>query len=755
MAIIFHESDRTFHLYNDSISYCIAVTKYGHLAGLYFGKKLRDRDGLSHLIEYSGGNQSPGLYEDGVEDPSYSLNEIRQEYPSFGHGDLRQGALVIGQKNGSRITDFRYVSHRIYDGKPRLAGLPAVYTEEDSEAQTLEITLRDELIRTDLILLYSIYNDYPAIARSARIECHNPEGITVLQAASACLDLPDSGYEMLELAGGWARECHMYRNPLRPGIQSVYSRRGNSSSQFNPFLALLRPDTTETRGEALGFSLLYSGNYLAQTDVDYRDVTRVTIGIHPDGFAWPLEEGQYFQTPEAVLVYSDEGLSGMSRAYHRLYSRRLVRGYWRDHERPILLNNWEATYFGITEEKMLNIASKARDLGVDLFVMDDGWFGTRNHDHAGLGDWYVNRDKLPQGVRGLAEKVTALGMKFGLWFEPEMVNEDSELYRAHPDWVLRTPGRSASKTRHQWVLDFSRDDVMENLYQQMSAILRDAPISYVKWDMNRSMSEVYSAAYPPEQQGTVYHRYILNVYALYERLRTEFPHILFESCAGGGARFDAGMLYYAPQGWTSDDTDAMERVSIQYGASVVYPLSSLGAHVSASPNHQLSRVTSIATRAATAYFGTFGYELDPNQLSPEDQAEIREQIRFIKQYRRIIHQGDLYRLENPYENNGEAAWICVSPDRSQAVAAYFRFRQHITAPLSRIRLAGLDPDADYKVSYCRNSTEPVELPFGPVGGDELMQYGLITSDSRSGIHNGIYPDREGDYLARIYLLEKL
>ena len=478
------------------------------------------------------------------------------------------------------------------------------------------------------------------------------------------------------------------------------------------------------------------------------NVTRVMLGIHPEGFSWPLAGGESFQTPEAVLVYSDKGLSGMSRAYHKLYSTRLVRGYWRDHERPILLNNWEATTFAITEEKMLQIAGKAHELGIDLFVMDDGWFGARNHDHAGLGDWTPNYEKLPSGVKGLAEKVEAMGMRFGLWFEPEMVNEDSDLFRTHPDWILHVPERPGHLIRHQYVLDFSRRDVMENLYRQMSAILREAPISYVKWDMNRSMSEVYSAALPPEQQGTVYHRFILNVYALYERLRNEFPGILFESCAGGGSRFDPGMLYYAPQAWTSDDTDAMERVRIQYGASVVYPLSSLGAHVSAVPNHQLHRITSIKARADVAYFGTFGYELDPNLLSGEEQEAIRHQVAFMKRWRRLIHQGDLYRQINPYDHDGEGAWMVVGADRREAIVAYYRFRQHVSAPLTRLPLQGLDPGLDYHILYSGET----ELPE-PMGGDELMHYGLITSDYPSEIANPAYEPGEGDYLSRIYILK--
>ena len=459
----------------------------------------------------------------------------------------------------------------------------------------------------------------------------------------------------------------------------------------NPFIILKRPTADEFQGEAIGFSLVYSGNFLAQAEVDTFDTTRVLMGIHPSCFDWKLEPGEEFQTPEAVMVYTDRGLNALSQTYHELYRERLARGYWRDRTRPILLNNWEATYFDFTEEKLVEIARKAKETGVELFVLDDGWFGKRCHEKAGLGDWIANPDRLKNGITGLAEKIDALGMKFGLWFEPEMVNKDSDLYRAHPDWIIQTPMRHASHGRYQYVLDFSRKEVVDCIYDMMAKILSEAKVSYIKWDMNRSISECYSAALPADRQGEVYHRYILGVYDLYERLTSRFPEVLFESCSSGGGRFDPGMLYYAPQCWTSDDSDAVERIKIQYGTSYCYPVSSMGAHVSVTPNHQVNRDTPLHTRANVAYFGTFGYELDLNVLSAEEQEEVKRQIMFMKEYRSLFQFGTFYRLQSPFENN-ISAWMVVSKDKKDAVVGWYRVLNGINMPCTRLRLKGLNPD---------------------------------------------------------------
>ena len=547
---------------------------------------------------------------------------------------------------------------------------------------------------------------------------------------SLCLDLPDSGYEWMQFSGAWARERHPVVRKLDTGMLSVESMRGNSSHQNNPFMILKRPDTNEDTGEAIGFSLVYSGNFLISAEVDAGGMTRVLAGINPAWFSWQLKTGDTFQTPEAIAAYSDEGLNGMSQSLHRLYRKRLARGEWRDRPRPILLNNWEATYFDFNEEKLLRIAKRAKECGVELFVLDDGWFGKRRNDRAGLGDWIPCRDLLPGGITGLAEKVTGMGLQFGLWIEPEMVNPDSDLYRAHPDWCLHVPGRPSLLSRNQLVLDFSRHEVVEYIYGMISAVLKDARISYIKWDMNRSLTECFSAAAGPERQGEIFHRHILGVYALYERLTNEFPHILFESCAGGGGRFDPGMLYYAPQAWTSDNTDAVERVRIQYGTSYGYPLSGMGSHVSAVPGHQMNRTTPLKTRAETAYFGTYGYELDLNTLSAKEREEVRQYTAFMKAHRELIQFGTFYRLRSPFAHN-DAAWMVVSEDRREALVGYYRTLSRINERPARLFLRGLEMDMLYEVEG-----------VGSYYGDELMNAGLAAGTSFAG-----------DFCSELFLLK--
>lgn len=645
------------------------------------------------------------------------------------------------QENGSNISEFKYVGYEILKGKPSLKGLPATYTESEEEAETLKIILKDNLTGAKLTLLYTIFSKGSAIARSAHI-CNEGEKVLHLQTMmSLNLDLPDKDYVWMQLSGAWSRERYVKNRILEQGITAIDSMRGNSSHEHNPFMVLKRPNAGETSGEVIGFSLIYSGNFRMQAEVDTHDVTRITVGINPDRFDWKLEPGEEFQTPEAVMVYSDQGLNRMSQTFHRLYAKRLARGYWRDRPRPILNNNWEATYFNFTEDRLVQIASKAKECGVELFVLDDGWFGQRNDDHAGLGDWVANPERLPNGIKGLSERIEAMGIKFGLWFEPEMTNKDSDLYRAHPDWILHTPGRNASHGRYQYVLDFSRKEVVEYIYEMMAKILSEAKVSYIKWDMNRSITECYSVALLTDRQGEVFHRYILGVYDLYERLTSEFPEVLFESCSSGGGRFDPGMLYYAPQGWTSDDSDAIERLKIQYGTSLCYPISSMGSHVSVIPNHQVFRKTPLHTRANVAYFGTFGYELDLNSLKEEEIAEVKEQIIFMKKYRKLFQFGDFYRLKSPFEGN-ETIWMVVSEDKKTAIVGYYRTLNGVNQAYSRIKLQGLDPDMLYE--NILNKTENY--------GDELMNFGLITTDVTAGEVPGDATPCT-DFESRIYILK--
>ena len=735
MPIIYNEKTREFHLYNQEISYIIKILDNDQPGQLYYGKRLTHREDFSHLFEYAMRDMSPYAFEG---NSTFSLENIKQEYPTFGCGDMRFPAYEIERENGSHVVEFVYKEHKIYNGKPKLEGLPATYVESDDEAQTLELVLEDTSINTRIVLLYTIYEAFPVIARSVRFECDSDEKITLLSAMSACVDLPDKDYEMIDLAGVWARERHVRRHKLDYGIQSIYSMRGCSSYQFNPFLALARENADEFQGQVYGFSLVYSGIFLAQTEVDNYDTARVLMGIHPNGFKWTLGKGESFQTPEMVMVYSEAGLNGMSQTFHKLYRTRLARGTWRDKVRPILINSWEAFYFDFDAPKLLGLADAATDLGMELFVLDDGWFGKRDDSTSSLGDWYPNEEKLKGTLKELAEKINAKGLKFGLWIEPEMTNKDSDLYRAHPDWLLAEQGKRICHSRTQYVLDFSKKEVREYIGDMLENLLAEVPVSYIKWDMNRTFSEVFSNGNDREYQGKVCHKYILGVYELYERLTSRFPHVLFESCASGGARFDPGMLYYAPQGWTSDDTDAIERLKIQYGTSMVYPVSCMGSHVSASPNHQTNRVTPIETRADVAYFGTFGYELDLLKLGEEDKAEIRRQIAFMKEKRDLIQKGTFYRLKSPFEGN-ETAWMIVSEDQKKALVGYYRVMQPVNVGFKRLKLKGLKEDTCYKVSgYAYDCY-----------GDELMQVGMILSDSASGVWKKGVNDK-GDFQAEVF-----
>ncbi|WP_291636563.1 alpha-galactosidase [Clostridium sp.] len=742
MAIIFNESTNEFHLFNNEISYIIKVMKNNQLENLYFGKHITHRECFNHLIEREPRAFTSVVYEG---DQSFSLDHIKQEYPSYGTTDYRYPSHQITRENGSTITNFEYVSHNIYKGKKSLRAMPCTYVEDENEATTLEIKLFDNVLTVELMLSYTIFESYGAIARSASFVNLGDEKLVLNSAMSASLDLPDDNYDMIHLAGAWARERHVKTRKLQPGVQSIYSIRGASSSNHNPFLALKRPETTEDFGDVYGFSLVYSGNFLAQVDVDSYSASRISIGINPFNFSWNLEKQEIFQTPEAVLVYSDRGLNGMSQTFHNLYRTRLSRGYFRDRVRPILINNWEATYFDFDEEKILSLAKQAKNLGVELFVLDDGWFGKRNGDNSSLGDWYPNFKKLPKGIGDLSNKINALGLEFGLWFEPEMVSSDSHIFEEHPDWVIHTPERRMSQGRNQFVLDFSRKDVVDYVFGMMNKVLSNASISYIKWDMNRNITEAYSHGLEGKKQGEFMHRYILGVYDLYDRLIAVYPKILFESCSGGGNRFDPGMLYYAPQAWTSDDTDAIERLKIQYGTSMVYPITSIGSHVSAVPNHQVNRITPIDTRASVAYFGTFGYELDLNNLVEEERMIIKKQINFFKTHRELIQKGDFYRLISPFEGDGnETAWMVVSKDRKQALVGHYTILSKPNDIYRRFKLKGLNEDFCYEIEQ-KNTTHY---------GDELMNIGIILSKNYAGNEIEYVSDfkNKRDFMSRLFIL---
>lgn len=717
MNIIYRSENQQFHLFNQEISYIFKISEDGKLLHLYYGENLPDND-YSHLIEM---HHRPMTTYRNENDLLYSLEHLKQEFPEYGTTDFRHPAISLLQKNGSRLSDFVYQGYEVEEGKPKLEGLPATYVDNNDESKTLKVYILDSVTNVQVELLYTIYRDYPVITRSARVMNKGKDIQIIENISSLSLDLPDANYEWQQLSGAWGRERTIKSRTLQQGIQSIESTRGISSHQHNPFVTLKRKNTDENQGEAIGAALVYSGNFLIQAEVDTWDVTRLQVGINPFGFNWKLNPGEIFTAPEAILVYSSKGLNAMSQTFHQLFRKRLARGKWREKDRPVLINNWEATYFDFDEEKLVNIAKKAFDVGIELFVLDDGWFGERENDCAGLGDWHVNPKRLPRGIGSLSEKIRSFGMKFGLWFEPEMVNKDSELYRTHPNWIISTPNRKPNHGRNQYVLNFGLDEVVENIFDQMCKIIDESNLDYIKWDMNRPLTDVFDSHLLADQQGEVFHRYVLGVYRLYEKLITKYPNILFESCSSGGGRFDPGMLHYAPQAWASDDSDAIERLKIQYGTSMLYPLSSIGAHVSIVPNHQTNRITPIKTRGNVAFFGAFGYELDLNELSEGDLRIVKEQIAFYKKYRTIIHNGTFYRLLSPFDDDNQTAWMIVSHDKKTAIVAHYKTLNEVNAPYRRLKLKGLDNDGLYNVG--QNSLR---------SGMELMRAGLVCSDASSG-----------------------
>jgi alpha-galactosidase len=738
MAIEWNATSRQLHLHNDQVSYVVRVLEDHTIGQLHFGAALAGGRSYRHL-----GRAGFAGFSNRLDNP------IALECPTGGSGDFRMPALTIEQANGSSVLQLEYVSHRIFPGKAAIPGLPSTYVEADDEATSVEIELADGPSGAEVTLSYTIFRDHPIVSRRVRIRNRGATRLRVTTAMSASLDLPDDDWTLVQLSGAWARERHITDRRLAPGRQSTASLRGASGHEHDPSLILRRASTTETAGEAYGFSLVYSGNFLAEAEVGPFGTTRVRLGINPEGFAWILEPGADFATPEAVLAYSDAGLDGLSLAYHRLYRERLARGTWRDRSRPVLINNWEGTYFAFDETKLVDIATVARDLGIELFVLDDGWFGVRDDDTSSLGDWVVDRRKLPNGIDGLARRIEALGLRFGLWIEPEMTSQRSRLFAAHPDWAIGIPGRPRTEERTQLVLDLSRPEIVDHLYAVLSELLASAPISYIKWDMNRNITEPGSLGLPADRQGEFFHRYILGVYDLYARLTAAFPEILFESCAGGGGRFDPGLLAYAPQAWTSDDTDAIERLRIQWGASLIYPSSSMGAHVSAVPNHQTGRLTPIAMRAAVAFFGVFGYELDATSLSPAERAEVADQVGFYKDHRELLQRGRFVRLRSPFEGDGnETAWMTVSDDRRTAIVGFYRTLTRPNPGVNRLRLRELDREAQYRVTLWPARADTIERDNAVVrGGDELTEIGLFLDVDRHEVAT------HGDYWAQLFVLE--
>lgn len=727
MGIRFNEQNKLFNIESKNTSYILNVLETGHIAHLYWGRKIN-----SNKIDYLIKKRQCGSFLadlDNIDD--FHLEAVPQEYPSYGNPDLRSPAIQIKLSNGTTVTDFRYDSHKIFKGKNKLQGLPATYVENDNEAETLEITLNDSLANLKLILSYTVFEEYDAITRNVKVINDSNEEIDILRVLSANVDFNHSEFDFIQLSGAWARERHIVRTPLRSGGQCVESRRGASSHAQNPFMALVSHEANEDVGDVYGFNLIYSGNFLANVEVDMHNNSRAQIGINPFDFTWNLESKQEFQTPEVVMVYSPNGLTGMSHIYHDLYRERLARGSYRDKERPILINNWEATYFDFDNEKIKEIAKEASDLGIELFVLDDGWFGERNSDDSSLGDWFVNENKIKCGLNSLVKDINDLGMKFGLWFEPEMISPNSNLYREHPDWCIHIENRTRSLARKQLVLDLSRDEVCDAVIKMITDVLKSAPISYVKWDMNRNITELGSPAWPPKKQKELAHRYMLGLYKILENITSNFPDILFESCSGGGGRFDGGMLYYMPQTWTSDDTDAIERLKIQEGTSLVYPSISMGSHVSAVPNHQVNRITPLSTRGIVAMAGSFGYELDVTKMTDIEKEEVKKQIELYKSIRKVVQFGDLYRLKSPFKSN-EVSWMTLSKDKEFAIVSYVKQYSEVNKIPGRLKLKALDENSLYEI------IETKEV----FGGDELMYIGLEIGELI------------GDYVSKMWTLKK-
>lgn len=727
MGIRFNEENKLFNIESKNTSYILSVLETGHLVHLYWGRKINS-DKINYLIKK---RQCGSFLADLDNIDDFHLEAVPQEYPSYGNPDLRSPAVQIKLGNGTTVTDFRYDSHKIFKGKNKLQGLPATYVEDDSEAQTLEVTLKDELANLKLILSYTVFEEYDAITRSAKIINESNEEVDILRVLSASVDFNHSEFDFIQLSGAWARERHIIRTKLRSGGQCVESRRGASSHAQNPFMALVSHEANEDIGDVYGFNLIYSGNFLANVEVDMHSNARAQIGINPFDFTWNLEANQEFQTPEVVMVYSPNGLTGMSHIYHDLYRERLARGSYRDKERPILINNWEATYFDFDNEKIKGIAKEARNLGIELFVLDDGWFGERNNDDSSLGDWFVNENKIKGGLNSLVKDINELGMQFGLWFEPEMISPNSNLYREHPDWCIHIENRTRSLARKQLVLDLSRDEVCDTVIKMITDVLKSAPISYVKWDMNRNITELGSPAFSPKKQKELAHRYMLGLYKILENITSSFPDILFESCSGGGGRFDGGMLYYMPQTWTSDDTDAIERLKIQEGTSLVYPSVAMGSHVSAVPNHQVHRITPLSTRGIVAMAGSFGYELDVTKMTDEEKDEVKKQVEFYKSIRKTVQFGDLYRLKSPFTSN-EVSWMTLSKDKDFAVVSYVKQFAEVNKIPRRLKLKALDKNSLYEI-----------IETGEIfGGDELMYIGLEIGELI------------GDYVSKMWTLRK-
>lgn len=690
MRIIYDEHKRSFSLHTKKSTYQMQISPFGHLLHLYYGRKIHST--TEYLLTYRDRGFSGNPYDTGL-DRTYSMDSLPQEFPTDGTGDFRISVFTAVHENGSNTCDFRYRSHEIIRGKYSLKGLPAAYGS-DEEAQTLSVVLADNVSGLEVTLLYGVFDEADVITRSVIITNNGQQTSHLTKVFSMALDFQYGDYDWIHFYGRHAMEQNPERMPLHRATQSIGSKRGASSHQHNPFLILADPKTTEDFGDCYGMCLVYSGSFTAVADVDQYHQTRVVMGINNEGFSYQLNPGESFVAPEVLLSYSNEGLTALSHQFHHVIRHHLCRGKYKTERRPILINNWEATYFDFNGDKIVQIAKQAAELGVEMFVLDDGWFGQRNSDLSSLGDWNVNVEKMGCSMKELSQKINDIGMKFGLWFEPEMVSENSDLYREHPDWAFIVPGRNPIRSRHQLVLDLSRKEIVDYLFEKLCSILDNGHIEYVKWDFNRSIADVYSNS-ELSNTGSILHNYILGLYDLLERIIERYPDLLIESCSGGGGRFDAGMMHYSPQIWTSDNTDALDRIIIQEGASYAYPISVVGSHVSAVPNHQTGRETSVTTRGVVAMAGSFGYELDLSKITDEEKETVRQQIKDYQDYWHVIHGGNYYRLSSSLNRSDVAAWSFVDKDRKECLFNAVTLERHGNHIPQYIRLKGLDENRIY------------------------------------------------------------
>lgn len=723
MPISFDEKKKIFRLDTEKSTYLMGVSPEGFLGHIYYGDRLfMDVD--NYLLRMEEPPYTPSVNK---REKSAFLDFFPMEYPTGGIGDYRESCLNIRNAAGSMGCELHYTGHEIFAGKKGLKGLPASFAAED-EAETLEITLRDEILNLEVVLSYSAFAAEDVITRSVRVQNQGKEDLRIEKILSACLDMDNENFSMLSLHGTWARERHIQTGELHYGKQVISSARGESSHQEHPFIALVTNGTDQENGKVYAMHFVYSGNFMAETELCQFDNLRMTMGISPEEFSWLLTPGEEFQAPEVVMVYSGNGLGKMTGSYHDFYRNHLIRSKFKYKKRPILINNWEATYFDFNTEKLLAIAKQAKECGIEMLVMDDGWFGKRNSDNCSLGDWKVNEEKITGGLKYLVDEVNKIGLQFGIWFEPEMISPDSQLYRAHPDWAIQIAGREATQSRNQYVLDLSRPEVRDYAYECVASVLRSANIAYVKWDMNRQLSDMGSSYLPKERQQELFHRYVLGVYELQERLVTEFPELLLENCSGGGARFDPGMLYYSPQIWCSDDTDAVERLMIQEGTALVYPLSVIGAHVSDCPNHSVGRVTPFETRGHVALAGTFGYELDITKIPEEDRRLIPEQTATYNKYRHLIQEGDYYRIASYRENHKYDCWALSSKDKKDVLVTYVQVLGVPNSHSRKIFLKGFDPEKVYTLE----GTSEIYT------GEMLMKGGFLMKDFWGDFKSRLY-----------------